>query len=101
VNSTHTGRKQYLYRQYELFPKTRIKKAETNLIDFLLILLIFTIKERIQQPLEVFLDAPNPRIMTATVWHSSTIFEANQEIEESKHSRGDKDCNERLTQEQI
>jgi hypothetical protein len=39
--------------------------------------------------------------MTATVRHSSTIFGVNQEIEESKHSREDKECSERLAQKKI
>jgi hypothetical protein len=38
-NNTHTSRVQYPYGPYELFPKTGIKKATTNMIDFLLILL--------------------------------------------------------------
>jgi hypothetical protein len=38
-NNTHTSRVQYPYRPYELFPKTEIKKAATDMIDFLLILL--------------------------------------------------------------
>jgi hypothetical protein len=49
----------------------------------------------------VFLDDLNYKIMTTTVWHSSTIPEANQEIKDSKHSREDGEYNERLAQEQI
>jgi hypothetical protein len=89
------------YRPYELFQETIIKKVETNLIDSLLIYCLFTIKEHFQQPLEVFLDAPNLRIVTATVRHSSIILEVNQEIKKSKHSRGNREYNERLIQEHI
>jgi hypothetical protein len=66
-----------------VFQETEIKKTTTNQIDYV-----------------PNLDALNPRIATVTVRHFSFIPETNQEIDESKYSRGDRDCSDRLAQEQ-